>query len=170
MQSQIPPKYKAKKFKVVHKGMQNLYHRNRRRRSSKDVPKGMQNLYHQNRTWRSSEVVPKGMQSLRVFQCGRVGVCLRHSHHFASYHHIISHNITSYIILHQWHKNWIRSQSSAYASSKWKCAKARSKLRELQIYQCYHRKGSLFLRSMKRREGVFSPKAQKRYVCKFHTS
>ena len=36
-----------------------------------------------------------------VFQCGRVGVCLRHPHHFASYHHIISHNITSYIILHQ---------------------------------------------------------------------
>jgi hypothetical protein len=35
-----------------------------------------------------------------VFQCGRVGVCLRHLHHFASYHHIISHNITSYIILH----------------------------------------------------------------------
>jgi hypothetical protein len=48
-----------------------------------------------------------------VFQCGRVGVCLRHPHHFASYHHIISHNITSYIILHQWHKNQIRSQSSA---------------------------------------------------------
>jgi hypothetical protein len=38
-----------------------------------------------------------------VFQCGRVGVCLRHPHHFASYHHIISHNITSYIILHQCH-------------------------------------------------------------------
>jgi hypothetical protein len=36
-----------------------------------------------------------------VFQCGCVGVCLRHPHHFASYHHIISHNITSYIILHQ---------------------------------------------------------------------
>jgi hypothetical protein len=36
-----------------------------------------------------------------VFQCGRVGVCLRHPHHFASYHRIISHNITSYIILHQ---------------------------------------------------------------------
>jgi hypothetical protein len=53
-----------------------------------------------------------------VFQCGRVGVCLRHSHHFASYHHIISHNITSYIILHQRHKNRIRSQSSANASSK----------------------------------------------------
>jgi hypothetical protein len=30
--------------------------------------------------------------------------------------------------------------------------------------------GSFSLRSMKRREGVFSPKAQKWYVCKFHTS
>jgi hypothetical protein len=27
-----------------------------------------------------------------------VGVCLRHRHHFASYHHIISHNIISYCI------------------------------------------------------------------------
>jgi hypothetical protein len=36
-----------------------------------------------------------------VFQCGCVGVCLRHPHHFASYHHIIPHNITSYIISHQ---------------------------------------------------------------------
>jgi hypothetical protein len=80
-----------------------------------------------------------------VFQCGRVGVCLRYPQHFASYHHIISHNITSYIVLHQWHKNRIRSQSSANASSKWKCAKARSKLWEIQ--PC-HKKGYLSLRSM----------------------
>jgi hypothetical protein len=105
-----------------------------------------------------------------VFQCGRVGVCLRHSHHFASYHHIISHNITSYIILHQRHKNRIRSQSSANASSKLKYAKARSKIREIQFYQPCHKKGSLSLRSMKRRQGVFSPKSQKRYVRKFHAS
>jgi hypothetical protein len=31
----------------------------------------------------------------------RVGFYLRHKHHFASYHHIISHSIASYIILHQ---------------------------------------------------------------------
>jgi hypothetical protein len=30
--------------------------------------------------------------------------------------------------------------------------------------------GSFSLRIMKRREGVFSPKAQKWYVCKFHAS
>jgi hypothetical protein len=83
-----------------------------------------------------------------VFQCGRVVVCLRHPHHFASYHHIISHNITSYIILHQWHKNWIQSQSLANASWKWKCAKARSKLREIQSYQPCHKKGYLSLQSM----------------------
>ena len=57
---------------------------------------------------------------------------------------------------------------------------------ELQLRQPAHKRGislseswiSLFLqttnllslRSMKRREGVFSPKAQKRYVCKFHAS
>ena len=79
-----------------------------------------------------------------VFQCGRVRVCLRHPHHFASYHYIISHSITSYIILHQWHENWIRSWSSANASSKWKGAKARSKLRVIQFYQPCHKKGSLY--------------------------
>jgi hypothetical protein len=31
-------------------------------------------------------------------------------------------------------------------------------------------KGLFYLRSMKRREGVFSPKAQKWYVRKFHAS
>jgi hypothetical protein len=57
---------------------------------------------------------------------------------------------------------------------------------ELQLCQPAHKRGislseawiSLFLqtmdllslRSMKRREGVFSPKAQKRFVCKFHAS
>jgi hypothetical protein len=40
------------------------YHRNIRRRSSKDVPKGMQNLYRRNRRRRSSKDVPKGMQNL----------------------------------------------------------------------------------------------------------
>jgi hypothetical protein len=30
-----------------------------------------------------------------------VGFYLQHKHHFASYHHIILHSITSYIILHQ---------------------------------------------------------------------
>jgi hypothetical protein len=68
-----------------------------------------------------------------VFHCGRVGVCLRHHHHFASYHHIILHSITSYIISHQWHENWIRSWFSANASSNWKSAKARSKFRDLSL-------------------------------------
>jgi hypothetical protein len=95
------------------------YHRNIRRRSSKVVPKGMQNLYHRNRSEEVQKMFLRGCRTyipeiegeeaqksfLRgcracVFQCGRVGVCLRHPHHFASYHHIISHNITSYIILH----------------------------------------------------------------------
>jgi hypothetical protein len=40
------------------------YHRNIRRRSSKDVPKGMQNLYCQNRRQISLKDVPKGMQNL----------------------------------------------------------------------------------------------------------
>jgi hypothetical protein len=61
-----------------------------------------------------------------------------------------------------------------------KCAKARSKFREIQLHQpCHQRRdpslrsldiftkhGSFSLQSMKRRECVFSPKAKKRYVCK----
>jgi hypothetical protein len=86
--------------KVVPQGMQNLYHRNRRRRSSKDVPKGMQNLYHRIEGEEAQKSFLRGCRAC-VFQCGRVGVCLQHPHHFASYHHIISHNIKSYIILHQ---------------------------------------------------------------------
>jgi hypothetical protein len=39
-------------------------------------------------------------------------MCLQHHYHFASYHHIISRSITSYIILHQCHKNGIWSRFS----------------------------------------------------------
>jgi hypothetical protein len=46
--------------------------------------------------------------------------------------------------------------------------------RDLFLYEAwisfFMKHGSLSLRSMKRREGVFSPKAQKPYVCKFHAS
>ena len=99
------------------------------------------------------------------------------------------HNITSYIILHQWHKKGIPCWSSENASEKWNCAKAQNKfwrntassalmwrkksiddealmfLRRLKDFFFTKHKSSS-LRSMKRREGVFSPKAQKRYVHK----
>ena len=42
-----------------------------------------------------------------------------------SLHH--SHNITSYIILHQWHKRGIQCLPSENASKKWDCAKAQKK-------------------------------------------
>jgi hypothetical protein len=115
-----------------------------------------------------------------VFQCGSVSMCLRHHYHFASYHHIISHSITSYIIFHQLHKNGIRNRFSE------KNVKVtRRKLRIIASSACTQKKDLflrsmdifilrttylLSLRSMKRREGVFSLKAQKRYVCKFHAS
>jgi hypothetical protein len=190
----------AKDTKVVPKGAQRKfsaqksfqrecrakYRRNRRQRSSKVVPKGMQNLHRKinGEHWKinGKEAQKSFLRGYRVcvFQCGCVSVCLRHHYHFASYHHIISHSITSYIISHQRHENRIRSWSSANASSKWKCAKARSKFREIQLHQPCHKRrdpslrsmdifmkhGFFSLRSMKRREGVISPKAQKRYVCK----
>jgi hypothetical protein len=105
---------KRRSTKVVPKGMQNLYRRNRRRRSSKVVPKGMQNLHRkingehrkingEHRKINGEEAQKLFLRGCRVcvFQCGYVGVCLRHQYHFASYHHIISHSITSYIISHQ---------------------------------------------------------------------
>jgi hypothetical protein len=137
--------------KVVHKGMQNLYRRNRRRRSSKDVPKGMQNLHRKiNGEQRKingeegSKVVPKGMQSL----CVSVWVCvfgiLIILHCIITSLRITSHH-TSYCINDT---NWIRSQSSENTSQKWKCAKALSKLREIQFHQPCYKRGDPFLRSM----------------------
>jgi hypothetical protein len=86
--------------KDVPKGMQNLYRRNRRRRSSKDVPKGMQNL-HRKINGKEIPIVPKGTQRLcvSVWACGCASSTS--ASFFASYHHIISHSITSYIISHQ---------------------------------------------------------------------
>jgi hypothetical protein len=41
------------------------------------------------------------LKGCRVWVCFRVGMCLRHKHHVASYHRIILHSITSYIMSHQ---------------------------------------------------------------------
>jgi hypothetical protein len=41
------------------------------------------------------------LRECRVWACFRVGMCLRHKHHAASYHRIILHSITSYIMSHQ---------------------------------------------------------------------
>jgi hypothetical protein len=77
-----------------------------------------------------------------VFQCGSVSMCLRHHYHFASYHHIISHNITSYIILRQWHKNGIQSRFSENILSKLYEVSF-----ELQLRQPAHKKGSLYAKN-----------------------
>jgi hypothetical protein len=90
--------------------MQNLYRRNRRRRSSKDVPKGDAELTPKNKRWsrkingKEIPIVPKATQRLCVsaWACGCVSSTL--ASFFASYHHIILHGITSYIISHQWHE------------------------------------------------------------------
>jgi hypothetical protein len=129
-----------------------------------------------------------------VWVCGNVYSTL--ASFFASYHHIIPHGITSYIIQHWWHdlNNKVDLQRML-----WKCAKAQSKLRNttslallqkkgsfvyeawmnlwsmdilyeawmfLRSLDIFTRHGSFSLRSMKRREGVISPKAKKWYVYK----
>jgi hypothetical protein len=165
--------------KDVPKRMQNLYRRNRRRRSSKDVPKWMQNL-HRKINGKEIPVVPKGIQRLCVpeWECEYVSSAfITILHHIIISFRIASHH-TSYRI------NDTRMEYGV------EFRKLLSKLHEvsfkLQLHQPAHKRGislseawiSLFLqttdllslRSMKRREGVFSPKAQKRYVCKFHAS
>jgi hypothetical protein len=84
--------------------MQNLYHRNKRRRSSKDVPKGMQNLHrkingeHQKiNSEEGSKDVPKGMRSLcvPVWACGCVSSALASFlHHIITSFRIASHHIS----------------------------------------------------------------------------
>jgi hypothetical protein len=124
------------------------------------------------------------MQSLciPVWVCGCVFGISIILHHIITSFHIASHH-TSYCI------NDTRME---YGADFWKILCQNGKVLrhevsfELQLRQPAHKRGislceawiSLFLRtmdllslrSMKRREGVFSPKAQKWYVCKFHAS
>jgi hypothetical protein len=66
--------------------------------------------YTENKRWsrkingKEIPIVPKGTQRwcVPVWACGCVSSAPPSS--FASYHHIIPHSITSYIILHRWHE------------------------------------------------------------------
>jgi hypothetical protein len=119
-----------------------------------------------------------------VFQHGYVSSAL--ASFFASYHRIISHSITSYIISHQRHQLetkpifgecFIKNEKMPRHKVSWELQLHRfwCGRRDLLFIKhwCFyklwmiltrHRNSSLW--SMKRREGVFSPKAQKRYVHK----
>jgi hypothetical protein len=110
-----------------------------------------------------------------VFQCGYVSSAL--ASFFASYHRIISHSITSYIISHQWHQLEVRPIFGECFTKNEKMPRHKVSW-ELQLHQFWCGKRDLFftkhwwfykgwmmltrhknssLRSMKRREGVFSP-------------
>jgi hypothetical protein len=124
-----------------------------------------------------------------VWACGYVSSALAS---FTSYGHIIPHSITSYIILHWWHELntkstfgdcFIKNEDVLRHKVSWEIqlrrlyCKRRDHLftkmgsfyeawifsRSMDIFT-KHRFFSLW--SMKRREGVFSPKAQKLYVYK----
>jgi hypothetical protein len=122
------------------------------------------------------------LRGCRVWVCFCVGMCLRHKHHAASYHCIISHSITSYIM--SLSSKIVQKESCFFQNMWWRkqCAGAQSTPSAIIILHakkifidnniiqqlCYRR--ALSLRSMKRREVVFSPKAKKWYVHKFHAS
>jgi hypothetical protein len=107
-----------------------------------------------------------------------VGMCLRHKHHVVSYYRIIPHSITSYIISHQQQDcaegKLLLSKYTMNETVRWstKYTLGNHNLTRQENFrrQQYHTIAVLSLRSMKRREGVFSPKAQERYVRKFHAS
>jgi hypothetical protein len=122
------------------------------------------------------------LRGCRVWVCFRVGMCLQHKHHAASYHRISSYSITSYIM--SLSSKIVQKESCFFQNMRWmkQCAGAQSTPSAIIILHakkisvdnniiqqlCYRR--ALSLQSMKIREGVFSPKAQKWYVCKFHAS
>jgi hypothetical protein len=103
------------------------------------------------------------MHSLESFN---VGMCIRHKHHVASYHCIIPHSITSYIVSHQQQKLSMKQIFGNNAMSD-NVLRHEANLRQIQFYMesllthnGFAIKGLFSLRSIKRREGVFSPKAQ----------
>jgi hypothetical protein len=109
-----------------------------------------------------------------------VDMCLWHKHHATSFHRIILHSITSYIMSHQ-QQELSTKQTFGNYMMKESVPEHEANLRQLQSYQeiffpttisynSFAIEGLFSLRSMKRREGVFSPKAQKWYVRKFHAS
>jgi hypothetical protein len=118
--------------------------------------------------------------------CFRVGVCLRHKHHATSYHRIILHTITSYIISHQQQsceggtnaltkiflmKHGTMCSSTKHAFGGYNFSHQEKSSSTTILYNSYGIEGvTLSLRSMKGREGVFSPKAKKWYARKFHAS
>jgi hypothetical protein len=157
--------------------MQNLYRRNRRWRSSKVVPKGMQNLH---RKVNGEEAQKSWDAELVCFSVG-VWICVFGIdiilHHIITSFLIASHH-TSYRIsdmriehgvdlrrmLHK-NENVLRHEVSF---GKYSFISLVTK-EGIYFYEAWIllRSMDLFsLRSMKRREGVFSKKAQKWYVCK----
>ena len=100
-------------------------------------------------------------------------------HNITSLHHL--HSITSYIILHEQRKKGVSVSIfedcfeeivPRHKNSYWRTIpSSNSEMKRSIGYWFYEDwllilwKHGYYLRSMKRREGVFSPKAQKRYVC-----
>jgi hypothetical protein len=141
-------------------------------------------------------IVPKGTQRLPVsaWACGCVSSAL--ASFFASYHHIIPHNITSYIIPHQWHelntksifgRMLCKNENVPRHKVSWEiqlhqlCCKRRDSL--FTKYGCFYdvwiflrsmdiftKHESFSLQSMKRREGVFRRRLKNGMYIKFHAS
>jgi hypothetical protein len=99
-------------------------------------------------------------------------------HNITSLHHL--HNITSYIILHQQRKKGVsvlifeecfEEIVTGHKNSYWRIIPSSNSEMKRSIDYWFYEDWLLilweheyYLRSMKRREGVFSPKVQKRYV------
>jgi hypothetical protein len=121
-----------------------------------------------------------------------MGFYLRHKHHFASYHRIISRSIISYIILHQQKvvenkencsfENTCRIMKECVVAQNMPSADIFLHRRRIfassntiqQSWQNTHywinRRGTFFFVKHEKKGRCFSPAAQKQFVWKFHAS
>jgi hypothetical protein len=102
---------------------------------------------------------------------------LWHKHHFASYHHNISHSIASYIILHQ--QMTMEKKGNCSFKNTCRIAKECDTLQHISSADIFYYTKPTFVNSdirkiffatHEKKGRCFSPKAQKWYVRRFHAS
>jgi hypothetical protein len=88
-----------------------------------------------NATEIEGEETPKSfLRGCRVCVCFHVDMCFWHKHHAASYHRIIPHSITSYIMSHQQQESSTKQTFDSYMMNE-SVPEQEANLRQLQSYQ-----------------------------------
>jgi hypothetical protein len=74
------------------------------------------------------------LRGCRVWECFRLDMCLWHKHHAASYHRIILHSITPYIMSHQQQESSMKQTFGGYMMNE-SVSEHEANLRKLRSYQ-----------------------------------